>query len=468
MSSLVEEVFAAVRNSVRLGRPRKEPARDSRPFVDLLPGPQNKEKAKPAAGIQTLRNLSREPNVRKAMNLIINPILQMKWTVRPKEGFSLSDENVAAKCRMGRAMLRKPNSGETWRKWVYRLLDEAMTVGYATAEQKESGDPDRPWRSWTMDAGRIKVNAAWNGDPDAHRFTQKNGVLRKDVKFDDRHVIFMTPDPTTYSEFGTGPVEYVYNRVNDFLTAYEQSAAIAGDAMPGAMIDMGEGATEKDVADLRAYIKAYVEGKSRWPIIGGKKQIQVLKLFKGDSSDTRIEWLEFLLTQIANGFLLSPSKMGVGTTAVARGAAEEQGRQDDLSAVKPWASMLKDHIDNDVFEKLLGWTEVEFVWLDLEKEDQERDSRIHKTYLDGDTVTPNEVREALGKDPIKNPIYDMCKTERMILLAQARGTAAYKQIPGMTIEEQVKMNEELTPEPPEPADQEDDPPAPEQKQGVNE
>jgi hypothetical protein len=138
-----------------------------------------------------------------------------------------------------------------------------------------------------------------------------------------------------------------------------------------------------------------IEGTGRVPIISSEAQPQVLRFAAGNDADLRLAWQEFLVRIIANAFDLPAQFLGLEQD-VNRSTA---GTMSDLgfrSAIVPTARLVAEHLTRDAIAKRLGWNDLEFVFTDLDAQDEMEQAQIDEILLKNGVVTVNEVRKARG------------------------------------------------------------------------
>jgi hypothetical protein len=108
----------------RLGRPRKAPERETRPFPTLLQlgGYLAKQRFLYKPTPRNLRYFSHTPHARRAINAIKNPIAMLDWEIVPLEGLDLNSEldkqiEVATMCSSIRTTMTRlrRSANRRWR-----------------------------------------------------------------------------------------------------------------------------------------------------------------------------------------------------------------------------------------------------------------------------------------------------------------------------------------------------------------
>ena len=108
-----------------------------------------------------------------------------------------------------------------------------------------------------------------------------------------------------------------------------------------------------------------IEGTGRVPILSVENKPEVLRFGGGTDADLRLQWQEFLLRMIADAFDLPPQMLGVERD-VNRSTAAEMNDQAFRQAIVPTARLLAEHLTRDAIGKKLGWSDLEFVFADVD------------------------------------------------------------------------------------------------------
>ncbi len=114
----------------------------------------------------------------------------------------------------------------------------------------------------------------------------------------------------------------------------------------------------------------------------------------------RLQWQEFLLRIIADAFDLPPQALGLERD-VNRNTAAEMTDQAFRQAIVPTARLLAEHLTRDAITKKLGWSDLEFVFTDVDSAGNEMEqAQIQEILLRNGVLTVNEVRQMRGLPPV--------------------------------------------------------------------
>jgi len=131
------------------------------------------------------------------------------------------------------------------------------------------------------------------------------------------------------------------------------------------------------------------------PIISAETKPEVLRVGAGTDADLRLAWQQFLLRIIADAFDLPAQYLGLEQD-VNRATAEEMSDVAFHSAIVPTARLVSEYLTRDAIGKRLGWRDLEFVFTDLDAQDEMERAQIDEILLRSGVVTVNEVRRARG------------------------------------------------------------------------
>lgn len=376
-----------------------------------------------------LRRFSESPIPRRAINAVKNPVSALKWEIRPIEGVE-DLGNQAQRIKTATYCFRHPNQDDSWRSFIEQVTEDTLVGSFGSIEQQLVGNAQRPLWMWPVDGSTIRVYPGWSGKKTEARYAQMTGFTGHYINLRNDELIYIKMNPRTSTPFGLAPLEVAFETINQFLSANQFAGKLAGNQSPRGILNLGEDASPQQVSAYRNYWRNEIEGRGTVPIIGGTKAPAFIPLFRGDDADMRLAWQEFLIRNIAVSFDLSPLALGLERD-VNQATADALQEADRYNAIKPMANLIAEYLNREALHRKLGWTDLELVWLDLDKEDDLRKSQIHKTYLSEDVYTPNEIRAKNGDDPLPGEWGNLVKTQRLILVAQAAGTKVESENPAL-------------------------------------
>ena len=401
----------------KIGRRRVEPERETMIYPRLMNvggyTTRDRPLIKPTA--MNVRKFSRTVYARRAINTIKDPIAAMcdagKWEIVPNPGVNLNGE-IKRQIKVTTDCLKRPNNDDSFRTLIEQVVEDIAVCGGGAIEQQIGSDPLRPVWLWPVDGMSIQIYAGWAGGKDEARYLQTlgygnvGGVQGTPLRNDE--LIYIRKDPTTENPFGFGPLEIAFATINRQLTTAEYSGNVAGNAQPENIL-LFVGASSTQIQTLRSYWRDEIEGQGTTPIVGFQ-DLKAIKLHQGTDSALYLEYQKFILREIATAFGLSPQNLGLEAD-VNRNTSETAEDRDWNTAIIPMAQLLRSHLNREMIEGKLGFSQIEFKWIGLEREDETETARRYAIYYKSNAITPNEQRERMGMAPMKSKFGDLTAGE---------------------------------------------------------
>lgn len=413
------------------GRPRNQPHRDTIAFPNLAQfgnvAQHQKLVFKPTP--RNLRYFSRTPYARRAINAIVKPIAMLDWEITPIKGIEMNSElerqvEVVTQC------LSRPNTDDSFRSLVEQVMEDVM-LGAGAIEQQTGGDQSRPLWLWPTDGLSIQMFMDWDGKSASPRYFQTYGYGSyqgggQGVSLRNDELIYIRPNPSTSTPYGYGPLEIAFNSISRLLGVGEFAGNVSSNARPSILLDLGDGYTHELLAAFRQYWRNEVEGQGVTPITALSSSeaskgrgVNVQRLYPEGDKALFLEYQEFLKSEIATAFDLSPQNLGVERD-VNRNTSETAEDRDWDQAIKPYADLLASHFTREAIQGSLGFSQLEFRWSGLDREDEEATARIYETYFKNNLLTPDEQRERLGLPPMEGEWGDKTYADIQIAIQAAR------------------------------------------------
>ena len=370
---------------------------------------------KPTAA--NLRRLAEMPAARRAINCIKDRIACMDWRVEARPGVVAQDAaDQAERAAALVAAFGLPNDTDSFRTLIEPVIEDILVGGFGAVEV-ETGDPAAAVRMYPVDGATIQVNPHWNGDPETPRYAQVNGRIGADgmTPLLDRELMYLKLNPRSHSVFGLGKMEVAFESINNFLGAHRYASRLASNGTVQYALWLQDRTPEQHER-LTRWWQDEVEGSGRTPVLSSETPPQVVRLAAGNDAELRPEWQQFLLTMIANAFDLPPMMLGV-TGDVNKSTAGEMADEAFQNAVVPLAKLIADHLTRDVIVKRLGWTDLRFVWSELESRDEATEVSIQVQLLKAGVLTVDEVRAMRGL-----PVRSLVQAEEPAAVDEAAGS----------------------------------------------
>ena len=408
------------------GRTRKSPARETMAYAKLMSiggqrYSQDRPMVKPVPA--NLRRFSKTVYARRAINRVKNSVSSLKWEVGAKPGVTDSAE-IRRQCEIVTMCFKRPNRDDSDRTMLEQVSEDILTFGAGAIEQELGSDLIRPLWLWPVDASSIEVYAGWSGDKNEARYMQDFGYGNvggsRGIPLRNDQLIYIRKDPTTDNPFGIGCLEVAFQSINRLLSTADYAGNVAGNAQPANLLQLKDMDSNR-LDTFREWWRNEIEGQGQMPIIGGDEAF--VHPLRGATDDALyLKYQELLIREIATAFEISPGNLGVEHD-VNRSTAEVDDDRDWQGAIIPLATNIASYLNREAIEGKLGFSQIEFRFLGIDRDDEEMLAGIHETYFGINSLTPNEIREKLGREPLKSKWGDMLSIDMEIAKLAAKGVA---------------------------------------------
>ncbi|MGA2000250.1 MAG: phage portal protein [Terriglobales bacterium] len=393
-----ESLRGALRRIAGVRAPEK---RRTQPLPSILSTYSPRTDALPKPTPANLRRFAETPIARKAINTIKDRIAGMRWRVQPRKGRAVEELELGAERILALTdNLDAPNSDDSFRSFCEQVLEDVIVGGFGAIELQATGDASRPLVMWPVDGSTIRMKADWDGQPMSPRYVQATGRYGPDgqIVLQDDELCYIRLNPRTHTPFGLGRLEVAFETINEFMGAHRYAARLASNSVVQYALwlqDLGPAQHER----LIHWWQDEIEGTGRVPILSVESKPEVLRFGQGNDSDLRLAWQEFLLRVIADAFDLPPFFLGVEHD-VNRSTAAELTDLAFRQAIVPTARLFAEHLTRDAISKKLGWSDLEFVFADVDARNEMEDAQIQEILLRSGVLTVNEVRRMRGLPPL--------------------------------------------------------------------
>ena len=393
-----ESLRGALRRIAGVRAPEK---RRTQPLPSILSTYSPRTDALPKPTPANLRRFAETPIARKAINTIKDRIAGMRWRVQPRKGRAVEELELGAdRIAVLSDNFDAPNTDDSFRSFAEQVLEDVIVGGFGAIELQATGDASQPLVMWPVDGATIRMKADWDGQPASPRYVQATGRYgpQGQIVLNDDELCYVRLNPRTHTPFGLGRLEVAFETVNEFLGAHRYAARLASNSVVQYALwlqDLGPAQHER----LIHWWQDEIEGTGRVPILSVESKPEVLRFGQGTDSDLRLAWQEFLLRVIADAFDLPPFFLGVEHD-VNRSTAAELNDVAFRQAIVPTARLFAEHLTRDAIHKKLGWSDLEFVFTDVDAKNERDEAEIQEILLRSGVLTVNEVRRMRGLPPL--------------------------------------------------------------------
>lgn len=411
----------------RIGRPPHQAKRETVAYAKLMQiGGQTYSRDRPMIKPTpaNLRRFAKTVYARRAIKTVKDPISLLDWEIAPKEGVDLNPE-LKRQIETVTACFRSPNRDDSFSTLIEQIVEDMLICGAGAVEQQLGGDLGRPLWLWPVDALSIQIYAAWDGSPTSPRYCQALGFgnvgTTQGRQLRNDELLYIRVDPSTETPFGLGAIEVAFSTINRLLGAQAYAGNVASNASPQSFLFF-EGLDADSINAIRAYWRNEVEGQGNAPIFGGNAKPVAVPVRGANDEALFLKFQEVLAREVFAAVGVSPQNAGIEAD-VNRNTAEVSEDRDWRMTIIPMARRVAMHLNREVIEARLGFSQIEFKWLGLDREDEKASADIYKIMYEGNAITPNQERTRLNKPPLDNEWADMTYADMQIAVKAAQGAA---------------------------------------------
>jgi hypothetical protein len=204
-------------------------------------------------------------------------------------------------------------------------------------------------------------------------------------------LLYIRLNPRTHTPFGLGRLEVAFETLSWLFGAQDYAARLASNTVVQYALWLAE-MPPSSYDKVISWWQNEIEGTGKVPIIANlPSKPEVLRFGEGSDRDLRLEWQRFLIRIIADAFDLPPLLLGLEQD-INRSTAGPLLEEAFRTAVVPTARLFAEHISREILSRRLGWSDLEFIFDDLEVYDERAQAEIDEILLRSDVLLPDEVR----------------------------------------------------------------------------
>ena len=348
-----------------------------------------------------LRRFSETPVPRRALNIVKNALLSLKWRVSVADEFDEDDPELLKKVKIAEYCLEHPNLSDSWRTLMEAVVEDFLIGGYGTIEPQLTPDYRRPIKLWAVDGSTIRIYADWSeATQDRPHYAQLTGLKgeRGIVAFLDDELIYIRDNVRSSTPFGLGRLEVAFLTVNAFLGAQDMSARAGSDQIHKTWLWWTQNVPPGHLETVKRHIQNDAEGQAKISLMAGLPKPDTLEVIPVTPEDLLLDWQKFLIDIMAAAFELSPMALGM-ERQTNRSTATVMAEADFNSAIVPAAKKFEEAITRLVIHRALGWGELKFEFVGLEDPDEMIQVMLVKQLYSCNAITPDEMRDRMQIGP---------------------------------------------------------------------
>lgn len=371
-----------------------------------------------------LRRFSRTVYARRAIKTVKDPIASLDWEIAPK-GEKKANRVHKRQIETVQRCFERPNLDDSFRSFLEQITEDALVAGGGTFEH-QSGDEMRPVWMWPVDTLTIQIVPGWTGERDKPRYYQAlgysgmGGIGQRALM--NEELCYIKLDPTTEHPFGLGPLEVAFSSISRLLGVAEYAGNVTANTTPENLIFF-KGLDATNLEAIRAYWRNEVEGQGQTPLFGGEAEPESIPLRGANDDALYLKYTELLIREVAAAFGISPQNLAIERD-VNRDTAEVSEDRDWHGTIIPLARLIAAYINREVIEGRLGFSEIEFRFKGMERDDEVAAATIFRARYETNVMTPNEERKRLGLEPSTSQWADLNYADVQIAVKAAQGAGS--------------------------------------------
>jgi HK97 family phage portal protein len=417
MRPLVEELSKQLQPIGSKNKPTKTVAWDFDPMMQMVQASRVKEKPEGSLSFQLLRNFSiNYPVARACIDYIKTKAIKLRWNIVQVEEEVDFDPNDPRVKRLADFFNRPAGPRSCYREFMEKILEDYLVVGSIALEKLRTRGGRFMEELKPVDATTIRVYLNEDGrlpvPPDPAYAQVVGGRIVANLTQDE--LIFENRQSRTNNPYGLSPIESVLIQIDAAIRQARFSLSYFSDGtLPEGFLSMPEGWSKDQIKSFERYFNSIVAGNPIYQrkikaIPSGSKWIPIKEPDKVNFD--RFE--KWLMKQTCSVFGVPPSDIGFEED-VNRSTSEVQERKGQERAMRPIATFLE-NMFTEVIHDDFGFTDLKFVYTDIDPVDRETEAKIDNIRLEGGIISVDEIRNREGMESIGLDHYIKGKEVRLV------------------------------------------------------
>ena len=270
-----------------------------------------------------------------------------------------------------------------------------------------------PVELYALDGATIQTYTGWSGNHNEPRYLYKPPeILSKAVPLRNDELIAMMANKATY-RLGLSPLAVLKETIERDMTATQSASDAISQKPPSSLIQI-PGASGESLQRLRSTYETEMAGRRQIMWIGGDAQVGVHPLVFSLKDNQWMDWLNYIVRQIAVCFQISPQQLGL-TGDINRATAQvQQDIAEDVGLI-PLFLLLEQYLNREVLGDFApktrdGYDDLAALNLRISFPEVAEAARLKHAHLSIQlaqqglaglpSMTLNEIRAFRGEDPI--------------------------------------------------------------------
>lgn len=336
-------------------------------------------------------------------------------------------------------LLDQPNElRDSWRSLIGPVIEDLLVLDRGVISKNMTMNR-KPVSLYYEDGATIKIFPQWSGDPSEPRYLyeEPGGSNKKPLRNDE--AIVMMANGASY-RFGLSPVQVLRATIIADIEAGKSAAHLVSMKPPPAALQI-PGATDTQLRSLMSAYDQEIAGRKELFFFGGDKEAKLFPLMFSAKDQQWMEWQEYLARKICAVFQISPQQIGLTFDINKSTANVQQDISEDIGLI-PIFLLLEEYLNRELvadFAPRMAGDRANLDALNLRivfPEVTEASRMMHaqraiemaaQSLAGLPSQTPNEVRMAMGLEPIPggNTLWTKIATGPVPWLSYDNETGAY-------------------------------------------
>jgi hypothetical protein len=317
-----------------------------------------------------------------------------EWEIVPAKKDD-SAEQYAADIERITEFMRSPDKEHNWPQWLRMQLEDLLVIDAIAVYPRENRGGGL-YALELIDAATLKRVIDDTGrtplPPDPAYQQILKGIPAADYSRDD--IVYAMRNPRTNRIYGYSPVEQVIMTVNIALRRQlSQLDFYTAGNIPEAIAQVPDNWTAQQLKEFQLWWDSLMEGNS-----ATKRKMRFIPMLKDiffpKKEILKDEFDEWLARIVCFAFSISPSAL---IKQVNRASGEQMADTAKEEGLLPLLRFIEAHLTTLV-QRYLGAPKLRFQFKVVNRVSPLEQAQVNKIYLDSEVVTPDEIREDIGRD----------------------------------------------------------------------
>jgi len=290
-----------------------------------------------------------------------------------------------------------------FREFTNEIVEDLLVFDGATIWKDKARGGDL-LKLITVDTSTIRLRVMEDGStPEPPKKAYEQWIRGSKVAaFTADRICYLMMNPRSNTPYGLSPIESLIIGIDAALRSqlYNLSLLTEGN-VPEGFLSVPEIWTPKQIEEFQLYFDTLIAGNPR--------RQQKIKLIPGGtgvgytptkkSEDMKfLEYEKWLLLKVCALYNIPPNEIGY-TDKIPKASAEVQSEIAMKFGLRPTLMALKECFDS-IIKDDFGYSDIEFKWQSLDKEDRAMDAEINERYINIGVKSVDEVRQENDLDAI--------------------------------------------------------------------